>query len=93
MKEQRRLISTRRRILPAQQGGYDNAWTGVVSAAAPTGVNAWRFHAYGDPLLYLEFLEFENGRDPRDESTFSEAIRSLDQFSIGDSELWIDTDS
>jgi hypothetical protein len=65
----------------------------VVSAAVSTKVNAWRFHEERDPSLYLEFLEFAAGSDPREEGEVATAIRSLDLLGIGDSELWIDANS
>lgn len=52
-------------MAPERQPGYHAAWADLHHAAVAQGAHAWRFSALDDPDLFLEFLEFRAGSDPR----------------------------
>ena len=75
----RRLLSQHRVVATHLQGRYDDLWRALAEAVAPTGAHAWRFVSSIDPLLHLEFLEFEAANDPRDRPAAREVLTSLDE--------------
>jgi nitroreductase len=84
----RRLVSTRRKLTHVQADDYDAAWSALHAAATRHGAHAWRFASAAYPSLYLEFLEFAAGADPRSEPDVSRATNALDALAPGQSDEW-----
>jgi hypothetical protein len=61
----RRLLSTRRLVPQDRRTEYERDWSRVVELAKEHGFHAWRFRAVSPEELYVEFLEFRRGADPR----------------------------
>ncbi len=87
---QRILTSTRRSAPPARQREYDAAWLRIQQIAATLDTRAWRFQAVNEPGLFLEFLEFAAGSDPRLEPALRDALRAMDAVfpPVSAAELW-----
>jgi hypothetical protein len=73
----RRLVSIRRRVPAAEAAGYADAWSGARQAIETTGAHAWAFASTGDASERIEFLEFADGADPRDDSRVVAALDRL----------------
>ena len=74
----RRLVSTRRRVGAAQRDGYHTLWGELHGRATALGAHAWRFAAAAEPELFLEFLEFRAGSDPRADAAVDALLRRMD---------------
>lgn len=86
----RRLLTSRpRHVAAANRAAYDAAWEALRGAATGRGAHAWRFVSTILPERYLEFLEFAEGADPRDDAAVAEALRALDErFPAPAAEAW-----
>jgi hypothetical protein len=73
----RTLISTRRLVPPPRREEYDAAWERAQSAAVARGAHAWRFASSTRSDLFLEFLEFAAGEDPRADPGLATALAQL----------------
>lgn len=90
----RRLISTRRRVPAERQGDYLAVWRRVEQAVDPLDAHAWIFRAASDPSLFIEFLEFRGGVDPREVDAVADALGRLDRIGgYADAEEWVDIGS
>jgi len=78
MQKDRRLVISYRSIAPDHREAYDAAWMAVRDRAGQLEVNAWRFEHPESPGLFVEFLEFEQRKDPRGADGLSEALEALD---------------
>jgi len=78
MEKDRRLVISYRSIASDRRRAYDDAWEAVRERAEQRKVNAWRFAHPGSPGLFVEFLEFEHGSDPRAAGALGEALEALD---------------
>jgi hypothetical protein len=89
----RRLVCIRRTVAPPRRADYDAGWAGLQAAVQARGAHAWRFRSDPRPDLYLEFLEFAPGADPRDEPGVAAALRALDAaFGPGSVDEWRNAD-
>jgi hypothetical protein len=85
----RRLLCTRRTVDPARRTAYDAAWSDLQAAVRARGAHAWRFVAEPRPDLFLEFLEFAAGSDPRATPAIAAALDALDrEFGTGATDEW-----
>ncbi len=80
---ERRLVSVRRRVPRERWSEYDAAWARLHRAATARGAHAWRFVSGERENLYIEFLEFAAGSDPRSDPEAAAALADL-QKSFGD---------
>lgn len=87
---ERRLVSVRRRVGPADRERYDNAWHRYSEAANAAGANAWRFRAADEEHRYLEFLEFAGDDDPRGSRELAEAGAELQVIGPAEAEEWLE---
>ena len=85
-----KLVSTERRVGEADRKRYGRAWQTVRDAAKVVECRAWRFESARDPELFVEFLEFGEGPDPRESGELASALRALQEFGPGDSREWLD---
>jgi hypothetical protein len=88
VKEPRRLVSTRRSVPAARRAAYDALWTRVQAAASARDAHAWRFASAEREDLFLEFLEFAAGSDPRASPALSAPLARLEAEFAGGSEEW-----
>ena len=88
----RKLVSIRRRLEPDQGARYEEAWRRLAAAVTARGAHAWRFRSGQDAALFVEFLEFGTGADPREDAVVLEALESLEIIGSGVSEDWIDAE-
>ena len=86
----RALVSVRRRVPSHELARYDERWRLFRDAAVGRGAKAWRFRAGAREDLYIEFLEFPVGTDPRHGSDLAEHLRLLDSIGSGKAEEWTD---
>jgi hypothetical protein len=88
----RRLVITYRSVgvdisaLP----GYDAAWRRFAAAAGAAGANAWRFRSEEGAVRYVEFIEYGEGGDPRDDAAVAAAAEELESFGSSRCEEWSD---
>lgn len=75
---ERILLCVRRRVNQRRREPYDAAWTRLHAAVTGQGAHAWRFVGRENPGIFLEFLEFASGADPRRESEVRAALAALD---------------
>jgi hypothetical protein len=87
---ERRLVSTERRVPRTAEDRYDAAWTGVLAAASARSAHAWRFRSAGEEGLFVEFLEFRAGADPREDPPLRRALDELERISAGLTREWLD---
>ena len=73
----RSLISQRRAVSSASRDRYVELWATLAGAARAGGSHAWHFASSRDPSLFVEFLEFAEGGDPRGAEGVSAALASL----------------
>ncbi len=78
MQKDRRLVISYRSIALDRRHAYDAAWMAVRDRAEQLEVNAWRFAHPDSPGLFVEFLEFEHGSDPRSAGALGQALEALD---------------
>lgn len=88
----RGLVSIRRRVEEDQGVSYEEAWRRLAETVGARGAHAWRFRSEQDPALFVEFLEFGAGADPRDDPSVARALEALEMIGRGDSEGWIDAE-
>jgi hypothetical protein len=88
MTEERRLLSTRRRVPAASMEDYHVAWGVLATIARAAGVNAWRFRSATESDLFMEFLE-SRAADPRVAGEIDESLTSLERLQPGLTEEWI----
>lgn len=74
---ERHLVSTRRQVPAERRAEYNAAWERLHRSATAQGAHAWRFISAKRDDLFLEFLEFAAGADPRDRS---ETMAALDHL-------------
>lgn len=86
------LVSIRRSVDEPHRQRYEEAWHALADAARAVGAHAWRFRSEREPNLFVEFLEFGAGADPRDDPTVEQALEGLDTIGKGASEVWIDAE-
>ena len=86
----RTLISIERRVENEQSSHYETAWAKFRESAVARGAKAWRFRSAGDESLYLEFLEFKAGADPRGAPEIQGCTATLDGIAAGRSTAWLD---
>jgi hypothetical protein len=90
MMASRTLLAVERRVPEATWSGYELGWRRFVVAATAAGAKAWRFRSAQNAELFMEFLEFDAGADPRREGEVSAAGVDLESFGSSRSEEWID---
>lgn len=84
----RRLVSIRRRVPAREAAAYAAAWSHARRAVEATGSHAWAFASTGDASERIEFLEFADGSDPRDESPVVSALDALEHAYGGTIHEW-----
>lgn len=84
----RRLVSIRRRVPAAEASDYAEAWSHTRRAVEATGSHAWAFASTGDASERIEFLEFADGSDPRDDSRVVSALDALGRAYGGTIHEW-----
>lgn len=88
----RKLISIRRRVPETESALYEAAWAALAAPVRDRGAHAWRFRGETDRLLFIEFLEFADGVDPRDDDAVRAALDELERIGAGNSEGWLDAE-
>lgn len=89
MRKARVLVSLRRRVAAVRQGDYHGLWSELRDSAEAAGAHAWRFSASGDAALFLEFLEFGAGADPRSQPRVRELLARLEsEAGVAAAEEW-----
>jgi hypothetical protein len=86
----RRLVVVRRKVRLEAASEYDARWSRFRDMARGAGAKAWRFRSISDPALYVEFLEFAEGSDPRGLAELASATAALDAAGAGAEEEWAD---
>lgn len=89
MSDERRLLSTRRKVEASERAEYDLTWGELESLIRSIGNHAWRFAAAQDPASRIEFIEFKGSRDPRSDRAVADLLRRLDSISAGRTEEWV----
>jgi hypothetical protein len=84
----RRLVSIRRRVAEGMLEAYRARWSSVREAVEGAGQHAWSFVSASDPREMIEFLEFADGADPRDDPRAAAALGRLEREYGGTLEEW-----
>jgi hypothetical protein len=87
---ERRLVSMSRGPDGIDGREYRSAWAALRRAVEAAGGNAWRFRSAAAGDLYIEFLEFRDGADPRRDPEVAKALEALDRRFPGRVEEWVD---
>lgn len=91
---ERILISTHRTVTRSRREAYDRAWHLLRARATAIGVHAWRFSSTERAGVFIEFLEFADGFDPRSDAGVKQAVDALesafnvDASSVQGREVW-----
>jgi hypothetical protein len=86
----RRLVITYRSVETAALDAYEAAWRRFADAAGAARANAWRFRSDEGAPRYVEFLEYGEGGDPRDDAEVAAAGEELESLGSSRSEEWSD---
>lgn len=84
------LISTRRDVPAGSLPAYQRLWARVREIAAETGARAWRFRRADQAASFIEFIEFDEARDPRGRQDLRDVGTRMDEISPGIVEEWRD---
>ena len=91
MREERRLVSLRRRVPASRRARYAELWSALEADAREAGTHAWRFASSRDGDLRLEFLEFRANADPRARDVTRRILSELDgDVAVADVEEWVE---
>lgn len=84
----RRLVSIRRRVPAGDAGAYSAAWSRARRAVEASGAHAWAFASAADASERIEFLEFADASDPRDDPGVASALDALGRAYGGTIDEW-----
>lgn len=84
----RRLVSAVRRVAHDRVADYLNAWAAAAAAIERYDAHAWLFRAADGSARFVEFVEFGEGRDPREAADVRGELDALDAFGEADVEEW-----
>lgn len=90
-RRERRLVSLRRQVPPGQEDHHRELWAALALEVTRGGAHAWHFVRRDEPALHLEFLEFEQGMDPREWPDVGDLLARLDEeIGPADAEEWLE---